>query len=178
MTISSEVRKAGPYDGNDVTTSFPFSFKVFSADDVVVVLTDPAGIETTLTGSGTDVDNDPLTYMWEQNDVGGATGTALLNNVKKDGPLFRQFGVAAQVTPEDTLKSPSPGENVVTSNPTRVFPDMAQILAGNTNAATGTCPPGPSGCTARAAARGARARATVAASASTSCWSWTRASAS
>lgn len=54
MTISSEVRKAGPYDGNDVTTSFPFSFKVFSADDVVVVLTDPAGIETTLTDSGTD----------------------------------------------------------------------------------------------------------------------------
>ena len=54
MTISSEVRKAGPYDGNDVTTSFPFSFKVFSADDVVVVLTNPAGIETTLTGSGTD----------------------------------------------------------------------------------------------------------------------------
>ena len=51
MTISSEVRKAGPYDGNDVTTSFPFSFKVFSADDVVVVLTDPAGIETTLTGT-------------------------------------------------------------------------------------------------------------------------------
>ena len=54
MTISSEVRKSGPYAGNDVTTSFPFSFKVFSADDVVVVLTDPAGIETTLTGSGTD----------------------------------------------------------------------------------------------------------------------------
>ena len=54
MTISSEVRKVGPYDGNDVTTAFPFSFKVFSADDVVVVLTDPAGIETTLTGSGTD----------------------------------------------------------------------------------------------------------------------------
>lgn len=54
MTISSEVRKAGPYDGNDVTTSFPFSFKVFSADDVKVVLTNPAGIETTLTGNGTD----------------------------------------------------------------------------------------------------------------------------
>lgn len=49
MTIYSEVRKAGPYDGNDVTTAFPFSFKVFSADDVVVILTDPAGSETTLT---------------------------------------------------------------------------------------------------------------------------------
>lgn len=54
MTISSEIRKAGPYDGNDVTTSFPFAFKVFAASDVVVVLTDPAGAETTLTGGGTD----------------------------------------------------------------------------------------------------------------------------
>ena len=51
-----------------------------------------------LTGSATDADNDALTYMWEQNDVGGATGTALVNNVKRNGPLFRQFGVAAQVT--------------------------------------------------------------------------------
>ena len=81
--------------------------------------------------------------MWEQNDIGGATGTALVNNVKKDGPLFRQFGVAAQVSATDTLLSPSPGENMTTANPTRVFPDMAQILAGNTNAATGTCPPAP-----------------------------------
>ena len=56
-----------------------------------------------LTGSATDADNDALTYMWEQNDIGGATGTALVsNNVKKDGPLFRQFGVAAQVTPRRT----------------------------------------------------------------------------
>ena len=28
-------------------------------------------------------------------------------------------------------------------NPTRVFPDLAQILANNTNAVTGTCPAGP-----------------------------------
>ncbi len=48
-----------------------------------------------LTGSATDADNDALTYMWEQNDIGGATGTALVSNTKKDGPLFRQFGVAA-----------------------------------------------------------------------------------
>jgi len=51
MTISSVLRKAGPYTGNGSTKSFPFSFKVFSANDVVVVLTDPAGIETTLTGT-------------------------------------------------------------------------------------------------------------------------------
>ena len=49
MTISSEVRKAGPYTGNGVTTAFPFAFKVFSADDVVVIQTNTAGVETTLT---------------------------------------------------------------------------------------------------------------------------------
>ena len=36
--------------------------------------------------------------MWEQNDRGGAAGTALVNNTKTDGPLFRQFGTAANVS--------------------------------------------------------------------------------
>jgi Metallo-peptidase family M12B Reprolysin-like/Putative Ig domain len=101
-----------------------------------------------LTGSATDADGDTVTYMWEQNDRGGifggsTAGTALVSNVKTNGPLFRQFGVAANVTPEGTLQSPSPGLNAVTTDPTRVFPDMAQIAAGKTNAATGTCPPAP-----------------------------------
>ena len=96
-----------------------------------------------LTGSATDFDGDPLTYMWEQNDRGGATGTALVNNTKTNGPLFRQFGTAANVSATDTLLSPSPGLNAVDGNPTRVFPDLAQILANNTNAVTGTCPAGP-----------------------------------
>ena len=101
-----------------------------------------------LTGSATDSDGDTLTYMWEQNDRGGifggsTAGTALVNNTKTSGPLFRQFGVAAEVSPEDTLKTPSPGLNAVGTDPTRVFPDMAQIVANNTNAATGICPAGP-----------------------------------
>ena len=102
-----------------------------------------------LTGSATDFDGDTLTYMWEQNDRGGTAGTALVNNVKANGPLFRQFGTAANVTEEGTLQSPSPGLNGVDTNPTRVFPDMAQILANNTNAVSGTCPPGPPPPTAR-----------------------------
>ncbi|MDR3005195.1 MAG: hypothetical protein LBV14_13290 [Acidovorax sp.] len=48
MSISSEVRKAGPYAGNGVATSFPFSFKVFQASDVVVILADPTGAEKPL----------------------------------------------------------------------------------------------------------------------------------
>lgn len=96
-----------------------------------------------LTGSATDVDGDALTYMWEQNDRGGTTGTALTNNTKVNGPLFRQFGTAAIVSQEDTLKYYSPGENAVNDDPTRVFPDLTQIAANNTNAATGTCPAAP-----------------------------------
>ncbi|MGR6320956.1 M12 family metallo-peptidase [Micromonospora soli] len=96
-----------------------------------------------LTGSATDSDGDPLTYLWEQNDRGGATGTALVNNTKVNGPLFRVFGTAAYVSPSDTLKYHSPGLNAVTTDPTRVFPDMAQILAGNTNARAGACPAAP-----------------------------------
>ena len=96
-----------------------------------------------LTGSATDFDGDTLTYMWEQNDRGAAAGTALVNNTKTNGPLFRQFGTAANVSATDTLLSPSPGLNAVDGNPTRVFPDLAQILANNTNAVTGTCPAAP-----------------------------------
>ena len=47
------------------------------------------------------------------------------------------------MSPTDTLLTPSPGENVVTTDPSRTFPDLAQILAGNTNAQTGQCPAAP-----------------------------------
>src|SRR4051812_20532823 len=96
-----------------------------------------------LTGSAADPDGDQVSYMWEQNDVGTFTtegGTGLVNNKKTNGPLFRQFGTYANVSAADTLLTPSPGENVVDRNPTRVFPDMSQIMIDNTNAATGTCP--------------------------------------
>lgn len=49
MTISSETRKAGPYTGNGLTTSFSFAFKVFAAADLLVVRTDLSLLETTLT---------------------------------------------------------------------------------------------------------------------------------
>jgi hypothetical protein len=49
MTVSSTTRKAGPFSGNGSTTSFPFSFKVFTKADVQVVRADASGAETTLT---------------------------------------------------------------------------------------------------------------------------------
>lgn len=49
MTISSQVRIAGPYTGNGTTDTFSFSFKVFSASDLLVVKLDEAtNTESTL----------------------------------------------------------------------------------------------------------------------------------
>ncbi len=50
MSITSGgTRKAGPYNGNGVTTSFPLTFKVFQASDVLVVQTDTTPTDYTLT---------------------------------------------------------------------------------------------------------------------------------
>lgn len=50
MTVSFNTNKAGPYVGNDSTTSFSFTgIKVFDKDDIVVVKTTDAGVESTLT---------------------------------------------------------------------------------------------------------------------------------
>lgn len=114
------------------------------------VVTVPAGYTIplrtpfALTGSATDGEGDTLTYLWEQNDVGPSAtsaGTGLISNTKVNGPLFRQFGVRAVVSASDSGLYGSPGENHVSTNPTRVFPDLAQILSNNTNAETGVCPP-------------------------------------
>lgn len=45
MTISVDYRRTTPYFGNNVTTIFPFSFKIFTATDVQVVVTDALGNE-------------------------------------------------------------------------------------------------------------------------------------
>jgi hypothetical protein len=102
----------------------------------------PTRTPFTLTGSGTDADHDSLVYLWEQNDdARDHDGTALVSNNKVFGPLFRVFGVYADVSDEATLEYHSPGENLATAGMrTRTFPDMAQILAGNTNAKSGKCP--------------------------------------
>ena len=122
--------------------------------DSAPVMTVPAGPFTipyqtpfALTGSATDADNDPVTYMWEQFDRGGTTGTALTNRQQDQRPAVQ--GVRNRAERGSVRRAQygyadcSNGENCVNTNPTRVFPDMAQILANNTNAETGDCPGAP-----------------------------------
>lgn len=89
-----------------------------------------------LTGGAADPEGDTVTYLWEQNDRGAATGTSLVSNIKSNGALFTQFGNRAVFNAG--IYNP-PGQNQVTTNATRVFPDLGQILANNTNAETGNC---------------------------------------
>ena len=99
-----------------------------------------------LTGGGTDPNGQDTTFMWEQFDRGGASGTALQSPTKTNGPLFREFGTALNGGLYDPLaygtQPCSNGENCVNTDPTRVFPDMAQVLAAHTDAETGDCPGG------------------------------------
>src|SRR4029079_2312843 len=93
--------------------------------------------------AATDADGDGLVYSWEQNDRGGSAGTPLMSNTKTNGPLFAMFPVSGQISDADSLLYDSPGENHLTTDPTRVFPDLQQILAQNINAVTRACPTGP-----------------------------------
>ena len=146
-----ETSRGGPSQNDGVPV--PESPDV--ADNVAPVVTAPGDrtipVRTpfALTGSATDADSSDLVYLWEQTNFGGNVTvrngrrlgqTKLADNTKTYGPLFRVFGNDAVVSDEDSLKSPSPGINIADGSPTRVFPDMTQVLAGNTNAATGACP--------------------------------------
>ena len=138
-----EVAKGGATTHRGIVTPTGNSFPVVTAPTQFTI---PLRTPFALTGSATDADGDTLTYTWEQNDRGGPTGTALMSDLKTNGPLFRQFGSAAVVSASDALEYDPRGENTAGTEPTRVFPDLEQILANDTNAETGTCPAGDVDC--------------------------------
>ncbi len=70
----------------------------------------PINTPFVLTGSGTDPDNDPLTYCWEQINVGGPFGD--WNAPSGDAPIFRTF--------------------IPVTSPTRYFPQLSDQINGTT----------------------------------------------
>lgn len=48
MTISSETRKAGPFLGTGAVSEYPFDFTVFRAEDLLLVMADENGADSTL----------------------------------------------------------------------------------------------------------------------------------
>jgi hypothetical protein len=116
-------------NGGAVTTTTNHTPTVTAPADRTI----PVRTPFTLSGSAADVDGSPLRYVWEQTDASGsASAGALHTEPKTAGPLFRVFGTSSATytnVPSET------GE-------TRSFPDLAQVLAADTNAATGSCPAG------------------------------------
>ncbi len=138
--FTGETDKGGAVDNKGNITATGNTFPTVNAGPGYTI---PLRTPFALTGSATDLEGDSILYAWEQNDRGGAAGTSLLNNVKANGPLFAMFPLSAPISEADTLLYNSPNENHVTASPTRVFPDLGQILANNTNADTGACASGP-----------------------------------
>ena len=71
----------------------------------------PRNTPFTLTAMGSDGNNDPLTYCWEQFDLGPAVANMPTGN-ETAGPLFRSFPP--------------------TGDPSRTFPNLSGIISGNT----------------------------------------------
>jgi Metallo-peptidase family M12B Reprolysin-like len=93
----------------------------------------PARTPFTLTATASDENPaDTLTYLWEQRDAG--TGRALDTEPGAIGPLFRVFGTAQRADTGEVYNSTP--KNAATTNPSRDFPDVAQVMADNTDAVT------------------------------------------
>lgn len=114
-------------NGGAVTTTSNKAPSVQTAPGFTI----PVRTPFTLTATGSDANPaDTLTYLWEQSDPG--TGLTLGTEPGPIGPLFRVFGVA-QRTDTGGVYNSTP-KNATTTNPARDFPDVAQVMADNTDA--------------------------------------------
>ncbi len=76
-------------------------------------LTLPKGTPFILTGTGSDIDGDVITYCWEQNDDATTVGAtpSFPSGTKTNGPNFRSY--------------------MPSSNPVRYFPSLANLVNGS-----------------------------------------------
>lgn len=92
MAISTESRRAGPFTGNGVQRDFPFAFKVFSADQVKVVVSAGNG-ESTLDSSAyavtleADQDDNPGGVVTLTTPLGEGSVLAILSAVPMVQPM-------------------------------------------------------------------------------------------
>lgn len=96
MSLADTPRKAGPFNGNDVTTAFPFEFKVFSDEDIELIHLDADGVETTLV---LDSDYSVALNADQDNDPGGTITYPLSGSPLPTGERLVAIGATAYTQP-------------------------------------------------------------------------------
>lgn len=108
MTVASTAAKAGPYTGNDVTSSFAFSFKVFADTDIRVVETlISTGIETDLVLN--DANGYTVTRNADQDNNPGGTVTYKLAGITAALPSTKKLTIVGDFTFEQPTDLPNGG---------------------------------------------------------------------
>lgn len=108
MTVASTAAKAGPYTGNDVTTSFAFAFKVFADADIRVVETlISTGIETDLVLN--DANGYTVTRNADQDNNPGGTVTYKLAGITAALPSTKKLTIVGDFTFEQPTDLPNGG---------------------------------------------------------------------
>lgn len=100
MTISSEDRSTAPFTGNGVATSFPFTFKVFTASDLVVVLTDADGVDNVLV---LDSDYSVTLNPDQDNNPGGTITYPIIGSPLAVGESLIAYGDITYLQPADIV---------------------------------------------------------------------------
>ena len=90
-----------------------------------------------------DADGDKLTFLWEQNDIGGNDGTTLVDNNKKNGPLFRVFGHYADVSRRGRHAEPGAQREYGRHPAMADLPGHGSDPGGQHQRQDGTCPAAP-----------------------------------
>lgn len=98
MTVSSAIRKAGPYAGNSSATVFTFAFKVFDKTDVTVIRANGLGAGTVL---ALDVDFSVSLNSDQNNEPGGAITYPLTGSPLPAGYTLTLLGALPYEQPTD-----------------------------------------------------------------------------
>lgn len=96
MTVSSQTSKNGPYDCNGSQVTFPFTFKVFSKNDLLVVLTDVSSdVESDLT---VDTEYSVTLNADQNNSPGGSITTVTVYPSGQRVTIARNVALTQQVS--------------------------------------------------------------------------------
>ena len=127
MTISSQIRQAGPFIGSGVSTAFPFTFKVFASSDLYVVRLDTStGLQTVLALT-TDY---TVTLNADQNVSPG--GTLTLPAVLDTGYTLTITSSVPYLQPTDLTNQGGFYPSVITDALDRLTIFVQQIVGGLT----------------------------------------------